>query len=411
MPYRLGEDPRADGRWLYLLNWSTVVPEFRRDVFAPGMTLAQLMAGEGLASNLPAPIQLQLQRGLLSAPPVCVTNGVDAALPIQLLTLADSDYPPLLRQCIDAPAGLFVVGDANRLSSLSVAVVGSRKPSIDGRRAATEFATALSHAGLTVVSGLALGVDGAVHEGALNGRGSTIAVMATGIDAVYPVRHRHLARAIAHHGAVVTEFLPGAAPQRRHFHRRNRTISGLALGTVVIEAGRPSGSLITATAAAQQGREVFALPWSVYHSGGAGCRALLADGAHLALSPEDIIVELGPGLSGQLALLDETAAATHCASRHRGLKENVNNTQRKRATTAAATSSQTPVVAMRSHFPDNPATDAERVLLSQMGDGEHSVDALAAALTWPVTDTRVHLGKLELAGRVERTAAGYRQLS
>jgi len=414
MPYILGEDPRADGRWLYLLNWSTVLPEFRRDVFAPGVTLAQLMAGEGLPSNIPLQLQQQLQRGLLAAAPVYISNGVDATLPIQLLTLADRDYPPLLRQCTDAPAGLFVVGDATRLSSLSIAVVGSRKPSIDGRRAATEFSSALSQAGLTVVSGLALGVDGAAHEGALNGRASTVAVMATGIDAVYPLRHRHLARAIAHRGAVVTEFLPGATPQRRHFHRRNRTISGLALGTVVVEAGRPSGSLITATAAAQQGREVFALPWSVYHGGGAGCRALLADGAHLALSPEDIIVELGPSLTGQLALLADAEDQGQGAGSKGGSKKSLKTHQAVLPTVMSAckpSQHDRPAIPTHNALADNLVSDAESAILRQMGDGEHSVDAIAAALCWPVTDTRIHLGQLELAGHIERTAAGYRQTS
>ena len=410
MPYLLGEDPRADGRWLHLLNWSTILPEFRRDIFFSGVTIERLIAGEDLPPSLPQQIQQQLRHGLLSAPPVRITNGVDATMPIELLTLADKDYPPLLRQCVDAPAGLFVVGDATRLSSLSIAVVGSRKPSIDGRRAATDFAAGLSRAGLTVVSGLALGVDGAAHEGAMNGRGSTVAVMATGIDTVYPARHRHLARAIAQSGAVVSEFLPGATPQSRHFHRRNRTISGLALGTVVIEAGRPSGSLITATAAAQQSREVFALPWSVYHAGGAGCRALLADGANLALSPADIIAELGTSLTGQLALLgDEDAPFT---APTRGFRDDAVNLPPVLTKTAVARkTSTTRGLAQNRALVDTVVSDVERAILGQIGDGEHSVDAIAAALTWPVTDTRIHLGQLELAGRIERTTAGYRQRS
>ncbi len=405
MSYLLGEDPRADGRWLHVLNWSARRPECRRDLFHPGVTPEHLLEGVGFPPSFPPELVQRLHRDLRDAPPAYIVNGVDASLPIQLVTLADVDYPPLLRQCADAPAGLFVVGDVTRLSSLSVAIVGSRKPSIDGRRAATEYGAALSQAGLTVVSGLALGVDGAAHIGALRERGSTVAVMATGIDTVYPARHRHLARDIAHHGAVVTEFLPGATPQSRHFHRRNRTISGLALGTLVVEAGRPSGSLITATAAAQQGRDVFALPWSLYHRGAEGCHALLADGAHLALSPGDIMTELGLGITGQLALNDSLLESPNLGDQ---------GAEPAGEAVSAMTSRADAISGDKRWRPNQTARDnisgVEGDILKQLGDATHSIDTIAASLVRPVADIRIYLGRLELSGRIERVGAGYRRL-
>ena len=167
-------------------------------------------------------------------------------------------------------------------------------PSLDGLKLAERFAFELAQAGFVIVSGLAQGVDTAAHKGALAAGGRTIAVMATGIDTVYPSANRQLSFDIAASGAVVTEFLPGSAPKRHHFRRRNRTISGLSIATVVIEAGVPSGTLITATAAADQGRDVYALPWSINHKQGEGCLKLLLEGA-LATDP----TMLSRGVAGQ----------------------------------------------------------------------------------------------------------------
>ena len=166
---------------------------------------------------------------------------------------------------------------------------------MDGLKLAERFAFELAQAGFVIVSGLAQGVDTAAHKGALAAGGRTIAVMATGIDTVYPSANRQLSLDIAASGAVVTEFFPGSAPKRHHFRRRNRTISGLSIATVVIEAGVPSGTLITATAAAEQGRDVYALPWSINHKHGEGCLKLLLEGALLATDPNDII----EGVAGQ----------------------------------------------------------------------------------------------------------------
>lgn len=206
-----------------------------------------------------------------------------------LVTLTAPHYPPLLSECGDAPACLFGLGDFGCFDAPAIAIVGSRRPSLDGLRLAETFACELARAGFVIVSGLAQGIDTAAHKGALSAGGRTIAVMATGIDTIYPAINRGLSADIANAGALVTEFLPGSAPKRHHFRRRNRTISGISLATVVIEAGVPSGTLITATAAAEQGRDVYALPWSINHGQGEGCLKLLLEGAALATCPQDVI--------------------------------------------------------------------------------------------------------------------------
>jgi DNA processing protein len=172
--------------------------------------------------------------------------------------------------------------------------VGSRKPTEGGRRNAFEFARHLAATGLTITSGLALGVDGAAHEGALEGGGTTIGVMATGPDRLYPARNRTLAERIAQRGALVTEFPTGVGVRRHYFPRRNRLISGLSLGVLVTEAGPQSGSLVTARHALEQGREVFAIPGSIHNPLARGCHALIRDGAKLVEAGDDILEELPP---------------------------------------------------------------------------------------------------------------------
>lgn len=216
-----------------------------------------------------------------------------SAVGASVLTLDDEGYPPLLRAIPDPPPLLFVRGDPAVLLQPQLAVVGSRRASPAGVRLAQALSSALATAGVHVCSGLAIGIDGAAHRGALAGGGKSVAVMATGIDAVYPRRHRALAAQLEQAGCLVTEFPPGTAPLRQNFPQRNRIISGLSLGVVVIEAALPSGSLITAGTALAQGREVFALPWSMLHEGGRGCLQLLRDGAKMVLAVEDILEELG----------------------------------------------------------------------------------------------------------------------
>ncbi len=211
-----------------------------------------------------------------------------------ILTWQHPHYPPLLAQLPDPPTLLYVHGDITLLCEPQLAIVGSRNPSTSGRQTATDFARHLAAAGLVVTSGLALGIDTASHEGALDAGSPTIAVMGTGLDRVYPASNRDLARRIAEHGALVSEFPIGTPPLAEHFPRRNRIISGLSLGTLVVEAALRSGSLISARLAAEQGREVFAIPGSIHNPLARGCHHLIRQGAKLVETARDIIDELGP---------------------------------------------------------------------------------------------------------------------
>ncbi len=225
-----------------------------------------------------------------------------------LITLDDLRYPPLLRQIADPPAALFVLGNPACLRDPQLAIVGSRSPTRGGAETAQAFARHLVECGLTITSGLARGIDGAAHRGALEGGGATVAVLGTGPDRVYPAAHRDLAHEIAARGALVTEFPPGTPPLGGHFPRRNRIISGLALGTLVVEAATQSGSLITARLAIEQGREAFAVPGSIHNPLARGCHALIRDGAKLVETATDILEELGP-LAGVGDLPRHAAAA------------------------------------------------------------------------------------------------------
>ncbi|MGH8640456.1 MAG: DNA-processing protein DprA, partial [Burkholderiales bacterium] len=210
----------------------------------------------------------------------------------QVLTLADAAYPPQLLQITDPPPLLYVKGRAELLSHPAIAVVGSRNATAQGAANAEAFARTLSDAGLTIVSGLALGVDAAAHRGGLAGRAGSVAVLGTGADIVYPARNRALAHELAARGALVSEFPLGTAALPGNFPRRNRLISGLALGCLVVEAAADSGSLITARLAAEQGREVFAIPGSIHSPLAKGCHALIKQGAKLVESANDILEEL-----------------------------------------------------------------------------------------------------------------------
>ena len=211
-----------------------------------------------------------------------------------ILTLQDPAYPALLKEIPDPPPLLFVRGDPGLLSLPQIAIVGSRNPSAGGRSIAEDLARSLAMAGLLVTSGLALGIDAASHRGALQAEGLTLAVAGTGPDRVYPARHRELAQAILARGAVISEFSPGTPALPSNFPRRNRIISGLSLGVLVIEAAQKSGSLITARLAAEQGREVFALPGSIHNPLARGCHHLIRQGAKLVEGVEDVLEELGP---------------------------------------------------------------------------------------------------------------------
>jgi len=236
---------------------------------------------------------------------------------ISLIDAASARYPPLLAQAAAAPALLYVKGNVGSLSSPQLAMVGTRNPTQPGERTARAFAGFLSAAGLTITSGLAAGIDAASHEGALERGGATIAVLGTGLDAIYPRQHRALAARIAAQGALVSEYPPGSPPLRANFPRRNRIISGLCLGTLVVEAARHSGSLITARLAGEQGREVFAIPGSIHSPLARGCHALIRNGAKLVENADDILSELKFNVSKQnvMGSTEGRAGGTIAASR------------------------------------------------------------------------------------------------
>ena len=211
---------------------------------------------------------------------------------ISLVDMGCAGYPPQLLQIPDPPALLYVQGNPTHLRAPQLAMVGTRTPSAFGRRAARDFAEQLSRIGLTITSGLAVGIDAASHEGALSCGARTVAVLGCGLDQIYPRQHSALAARIARAGALVSEFPPGSPPLKHHFPRRNRIISGLSLGLLVVEAARDSGSLITARLAADQGREVFAIPGSIQNPVARGCHALIRAGAKLVEEAADVLEEL-----------------------------------------------------------------------------------------------------------------------
>jgi DNA processing protein len=225
-----------------------------------------------------------------------------------IITFHDARYPELLKTIPTAPALLYVRGDPDYLQLPQLAMVGSRTPTASGRKTAMEFASHLSNAGITVTSGLARGIDAACHQGALQGIAGTVALVAHGLDIVYPAEHRKLAEEITHNGAIVSEHPIGTAPLKAYFPRRNRIISGLSLGTLVVEAALRSGSLITAKHALEQGREVFAIPGSIHNPLARGCHQLIRQGAKLVETAYDILEELSALLPAELPCQAETRA-------------------------------------------------------------------------------------------------------
>jgi DNA processing protein len=217
-----------------------------------------------------------------------------------LLTLADPAYPALLKTLHNPPTVLYIRGNHRLLAEPQLAVVGSRTPTRGGQENAEAFARHLAQTGLIITSGLATGIDAAAHKGALAAKAPTIAVMATGVDRIYPAGHRKLAESILENGALISELPLGTRPRPELFPQRNRIISGLALGVLVVEAAQRSGSLITAHCAMEQGREVFAIPGSIHNAVARGCHQLLRQGAKLVESAQDILEELAPQLRLQL---------------------------------------------------------------------------------------------------------------
>ncbi len=290
-----------------------------------------------------------------------------------LVTLADPDYPPQLLRIADAPPLLYAVGVRRTLARPSVAVVGARNPTAAGLANAHAFARALSRAGWTVASGLALGIDGAAHEGALEGGAGTIAVLGTGADVVYPSRHHDLAARIRADGVVISELPLGTGPAPGLFPRRNRLIAGLSHGVVVVEAALRSGSLITARQAGEFGREVFAIPGSIHSPLARGCHALIRDGAALVESVEDVLAELPRVARPSGSTSSPLDASAHSDPiPHRSWEEPPGDD---------------PILAALGHEPVLP-------------------DTLAAHLSLPAGELGARLVVLELSGRLERLPDG-----
>jgi DNA processing protein len=276
-------------------------------IAAAGGDLAEVPRARGAARiELPA-----AARSYLSAPD---ERAISADLEwlersgTVIVLCTDPEYPPLLGQMAGAPAALYVQGSVALLASPQLAMVGSRSPTPAGRSTAREFAAWFARARFTVTSGLAAGIDAASHEGALKAQGATIAVFGTGLDRVYPSAHRALAEQIRAHGALVSELPPGTPPLRGNFPLRNRIIAGLSLGTLVVEAARDSGSLITARHALEAGREVFAIPGSIHSPVSRGCHQLIKQGAKLVEEARDVTDELGFSFSKE-RLTEAPAAA------------------------------------------------------------------------------------------------------
>ncbi|MGE0582693.1 MAG: DNA-processing protein DprA [Steroidobacteraceae bacterium] len=272
----------------------------------PGLTAEQLAAALAVAGDADGVLRLPEARlracGWPDAAVAWATAPDRAQLDLdrawlessgaQLIACVDLRYPPLLQETRHGPAYLWVRGDAGLLASAQLAIVGSRNPTAGGRSDAQEFARYLAAGGLAITSGLALGIDGAAHRGALKAAGRTLAVCGTGLDTVYPREHAALADEIAASGALVSEFPPRTPALPAHFPQRNRIISGLSLGVLVVEAARRSGSLITARHAGEQGREVFAIPGSIHNPLSRGCHQLIRSGAKLVECAADILEEL-----------------------------------------------------------------------------------------------------------------------
>ena len=293
----LPETGRAESAaWLRLLLTPGVGPASARDLLQV-FGLPEDVLGAGRAALAKA-VGERLANAIAAGDPereAAVEHALDWAQAPEnhLLSIADAGYPAALLQIGDPPPLLFVRGDPRVLARPTLAIVGSRSATHGGLEIAKAFSTALADAGLTIASGLALGIDAAAHRGALGRAAGTLAVLGTGADVAYPATNRHLAEAIvAHGGALVTELPLGTGPREANFPRRNRLIAGLSLGVLVVEAAVRSGSLITARLAGEFGREVFAIPGSIHSPLARGCHQLIKQGAKLVESAQDVLGEL-----------------------------------------------------------------------------------------------------------------------
>ncbi len=295
---------------------------------------------------------------------------------IHVIDVDNDNYPPLLRDIKRAPPLLYVWGDPTLLNLPQIAIVGSRSPSAGGRNNAQAFGQGLAAAGFTITSGLALGVDIAAHQGALTAQGRTLAVLGTGVDQIYPARHIHIAEQIvAKGGAIISEFPIGTSALPSNFPQRNRIISGLSCGVLVVEAAIKSGSLITARYALQQNREVFAIPGSIQNPLSRGCHSLIKDGATLVESVDDIVEEL----QGMLALKQSETVTQHIQE-------------------------QVPLQLTGTE------SAGERLILDHIGFDPVPFDAIAERTQLPAGELMAALLTLELKGLIANAGHGYARI-
>ncbi|MBR8124022.1 DNA-processing protein DprA [Burkholderia multivorans] len=391
--------------WLRLAHAPSLPPAVLRALLdAFGSADALLRAPDDAIAAASSPTAVRAVRASERADLDARTDAALAWLDVRgnaIVTLDDPAYPPRLRDLHDPPPLLYVKGRLDLLHARGIAVVGSRHATPQGLADAARFARALSDAGLTVVSGLALGIDAAAHQGALDGPSSTIAVIATGADLVYPARHHALAHAIAAHGTIVSEWPLGTPARASHFPQRNRLIAALALGALVVEAAPRSGSLITARLANELGRDVFAMPGSIHAPLAQGCHALIRDGAKLTATPLDILEEYGlgePPARGAHTSVEPTAGDA---------RANVGVANLNDVTAAAAPPPATaPDAATPGAAHELPACPAEQAVLTALGYGPVTYEWLAERCGLPDDTLHRALLALELAGRVAPLPGG-----
>ncbi|MFM0240166.1 DNA-processing protein DprA [Paraburkholderia phytofirmans] len=329
----------------------------------------------------------------------------------QVVTLDDPAYPPALLTMPDPPPLLYIKGRLNLLHTRAVALVGSRSATPQGVEDAERFARELSVAGVTVVSGLALGIDGAAHRGGLQGIGGTVAVIGTGADLVYPAAHHALARQIAVQGAILSEWPLGTPARAAHFPQRNRLIAGLVSGVVIVEAAMRSGSLITARLANEMGRDIFALPGSIHAPLSRGCHRIIKQGAKLVETPDEVLEELG---FARQAAPRAASGSAHATFSNRAFSRNTpagSSAAADRTHLAAlhpteaspAVSAEAPLAAATPWPPANP--EAQR-LLAALGHSPTTLEILATRTEMEDADLQTALLQLELAGQVTMLPGG-----
>ncbi|WP_006787027.1 DNA-processing protein DprA [Thiorhodospira sibirica] len=383
--------------WLCLTHTPSIGP-VRFAAILAHYGSAQAAVADGLAAWRELGLKQATRRFIQQ----CPHPGVEADLAWAqqpghyLLTWLDPRYPPLLKELNDAPPVLYVLGDPEVLALPQLAIVGSRRPSPGGIDTTATLSRQLSEQGLLISSGLALGIDAIAHEATLNAQGISIAVIGTGADRVYPARHRALAHRLVEQGAVVSEFPIGTSPKAENFPRRNRILSGLSLGTLVVEASVRSGSLITARLAAEQGREVFAVPGSIYNPLSHGCHQLIRQGAKLVETVEDILEEMAPLLAIRGHTLAQRATAHHSPAE-----------QAAQGVTIASTQ---PSPALHTGEQDDSGTDDSDAnaqhLLDCMGYDPVGMDLLVHRSGLTIAAISSMLTTMELKGYVESSPGG-----